>query len=359
MRTSTWRRAAALCAVLALSPLGTAQAQRPPDVTVSRSLRALSEITRNPKTGMPRLVMRNAQGIAIIPDMFKASFVFGARFGRGVLLIKQPDGTWSNPLFIHLMGGSVGAQAGAQSTDLILVFQTQRGLDRFIKGRGKLTLGVDVGAAAGPVGKRFEAGTDVALKSEILSYSNTRGIFAGVSAEGGTLQIDWRANMNYYGQPASAGEVLAFNSSLPIPAQALNLKQMLAEKTALPAGVIVQDRPSGPIILEEGDPVIEGEEVIIEDDGPAPKVSRSVRSQPATRKPSTTQPKPRVVRPDDLDDLDPLPRAKPAPRTSNDEDLPTAVPDVRPTTPKPKTETKPRPPAIEDEEIPPLEPPKA
>ena len=182
MRTSTWRRTLALCAVMGLAPAGSAVAQKPPEVSVSRSIDVLSEVTRNPKTGMPRLVMRNAHGIVIIPDMFKASFVIGARFGRGVLLVRQPDGAWSNPVFVHLVGGSFGLQAGAQSTDLVLVFQTQRGLDRFLKGKGKLTIGVDASAAAGPVGKRFEAGTDAALKSEILSYSNTQGIFAGVSA---------------------------------------------------------------------------------------------------------------------------------------------------------------------------------
>ena len=103
---------AVLLSILFAQP---ALAQRSPEATVGRSLQTLSEITRNPKTGMPRLVLRKAAGIAIIPDMFKASFVFGARFGKGVLVVKQPDGTWSNPVFIHIFGGSFGAQAGAQS----------------------------------------------------------------------------------------------------------------------------------------------------------------------------------------------------------------------------------------------------
>ena len=163
------------------------------------------------------MVLRNAQGIAIIPDMFKMSFIFGARFGRGVLVVRQPDGTWSNPVFIHLLGGSFGAQAGAQSTDLVLVFQSQKGLDRFLKGKDKLTLGVDAGVAAGPAGKRFEASTDAGLQAEILSYSNTHGIFAGVSAEGGTLQIDWKANTLYYNQPVTPAAILAINSSLAVP----------------------------------------------------------------------------------------------------------------------------------------------
>lgn len=344
----------ALCAgFFCLAPTG-AHAQKPPEVTVSHALRALGEVTRNPKTGMPRLVMRNAHAIAIIPDMFKAGFVIGARFGRGVLLVKQPDGTWSNPLFIRLTGGSVGAQIGAQSTDLILVFQTQRGLDRFIKGKGKLTLGVDVAAAAGPVGKRFEAGTDVALKSEILSYSNTRGIFAGVSAEGGNLQIDWRSNMAYYGRPVASAEVLAVNSKLPIPEQALALQEMLAAKTAMPGGVIIQGRPSGaPIVLEEYD-YDDDDEIIVEDqDRAAPRV---IRSEPALRpEDRQSSAKPKTVPRDDLnfdddffddDDANPLPSAKPAPRTNN-EDLPAPV--------QPKPESKPR--TIPGNEVPRLEPP--
>jgi len=320
--------------------------QKPPDITVSRSIDVLSEVTRNPKTGMPRKVMLNAKGIVIVPDMFKASFVFGARFGRGVLMVKQPDGVWSNPVFVHLMGGSFGFQAGAQSTDLVLVFQTQRGLDRFVKGKGKLTLGVDVGAAAGPVGKRFEAGTDAGFKSEILSYSNTQGIFAGVSAEGGTLQIDWKANMRYYGRPVAAGEILAVNSTLPVPEPVIALQQMLAEKTALPAGVLVGGRPARGARVVEGGTVIEGEEIEIDGGLPAPEVSSS-RPRPSTRKPSTPQPKTRIESSDDdyYDDLDPIPdpaprRAAPRPtkpRTTNDEDLPTAAPG-----PKPKVESRPQ-----------------
>ena len=181
------------------------------------------------------------------------SFIFGARFGRGVLVVRQPDGTWSNPVFIHLLGGSFGAQAGAQSTDLVLVFQSQKGLDRFLKGKGKLTLGVDAAAAAGPVGKRFEASTDAGLQAEILSYSNTHGIFAGVSAEGGTLQIDWRANTLYYNQPVSPAAILAINSPLAVPPSTVSLQQLLAEKTAWPERVVKAGRPRKEPVIVDGE----------------------------------------------------------------------------------------------------------
>lgn len=357
MRTPKRLRFAALCLALGLAPMTPARAQKPPDVVVSQAIQAMNEVTRNPKTGMPRLVMRNARGIVIVPNMFKAGFVIGARFGRGLLMVHQPDGSWSNPVFIHLVGGSFGFQAGAQKTDLILVFQTQRGLDRFVKGRDKLTLGVDVGAAAGPVGKRFEAGTDVALKSEILSYSNSRGVFAGVSAEGGTLQIDWKANMNYYGRPVSVGEILAVNSTLPVTAEAGMLQALLSEKTAYPT----------PIVPGE---VIEGDTIIIEDDAPAVEGAPRTSSRPARSRPRVIRPEPIV---EDDEELDPLPGAKPAPRTpapANDEDLPTALPDPRPARPEnkpitstPRGESKPKAKAdpLDDEfdDIPPLDPPKS
>jgi lipid-binding SYLF domain-containing protein len=335
---------------------------------VGRSLEVLSEITRNPKTGMPRLVLRKAAGIAVIPDMFKASFIFGARFGRGVLVIRQPDGTWSNPVFIHLFGGSFGPQAGAQSTDLILVFQTQKGLDRFLQGKDKLTLGVDVSAAAGPVGKRFEASTDLALKAEILSYSNTHGLFAGVSAEGGTLQIDWRANTLYYGKPVAPGVILAINSPLKASEATIALKQVLAEKTAWPARIARSGRPRNrTVVIEEGMPW--------DDDPDGIEIDGAIRDEPlpdaAFERPRSSarrQVRPQAEPPFD-EELDSLPpdakpkktpsQTKPAP--ANDEDLPAAIPASAPPKAKAKArpQARPAPAKNEEEDLPDLEAPKA
>jgi lipid-binding SYLF domain-containing protein len=337
------------------------RAQKEPESIVARSLQVLSEITRNPKTGMPRLVMRNAQGIAIIPDMFKMSFVFGARFGRGVLVVRQPDGTWSNPVFIRLLGGSFGAQAGAQSTDLVLVFQSQKGLERFLDGKDKLTIGVDVAAAAGPVGKRFEASTDAALKAEILSYSNTQGLFAGVSAEGGSLLIDWRANNVYYRQPASPAVILAIKSALAVPPSTISLQQMLAEKTAWPERIAKGRRVRGAPVLLDG-------EVPWLDEPDRSPADSAIRATPlpgaAAQRPRPLpkqEARPRAE-PSDLDDLDDIPpptRSKPspgqlAPQRPNEEDLPEALPDPAPA--KSKRQRKPQPP---DADAPDLEAPKS
>ncbi len=364
MRTSTRRSLVTLFLFLpAAFPLP-ARAQKDPEVTVGKSLQVLGEITREPKTGMPRPVLRKAQGMAIVPDMFKLSFIFGARFGRGVLVVRQPDGSWSNPVFIQLLGGSLGAQAGAQATDLVLVFQTRKGLDRFLKGKDKLTLGVDAGVAVGPAGKRFEASTDAALKAEILSYSNTHGLFAGVSAEGGTLQIDWRANTLYYHQPVSPGAILAVNSALPVPPSTISLQQILAQKTAWPERIVLGRRP-------RNKPMIVGNETPIFDDTDGVEIDGAIRAEPlpdaAAERPRKT-PR-REVRPraepsaaDELDDLDAIPppdsRKKPPgqtrPQRPNDEDLPEAAPSQ----PKVKQERKPQPPSPDDD-LPELEAPRS
>jgi lipid-binding SYLF domain-containing protein len=137
--------------------------------------------------------------VAILPDVVKAGFVVGGRYGRGVILLRQPDGSWSNPVFITLAGGGIGWQVGVQSTDLVLVFKTSNSLDRILKGKGKLTLGADVAVAAGPVGRQAEAATDAMLRAEIYSYSRSRGLFAGVSVEGAGLLVDCEANEAFYG----------------------------------------------------------------------------------------------------------------------------------------------------------------
>jgi lipid-binding SYLF domain-containing protein len=364
VRTSACRSAVGFAILLSCCLPSTALAQRDPETTVGKSLQVLSEITRNPKTGMPRLVMRKAEGFAIIPDMFKMSFIFGARFGRGVLVVKQPDGTWSNPVFIQLLGGSFGAQAGAQSTDLVLVFQTRKGLDRFLKGKNKLTLGVDAGAAAGPVGKRFEASTDAALKAEILSYSNTRGIFAGVSAEGGTLQIDWKANSLYYNEPVSPGAILAVNSKLAVPPSTVSLQQLLAEKTAWPERIVKGKKPSGKPVIIQGDNSFF-------DDPDGIQVDGAIRAEPLpdapVRRPRTAprheaRPQAEPAEEDDLDAIPPptsrkKPQGQAKPQQPNDEDLPEALPDPAPPRAKPKPKPAPRE-TPDDDEVPRLDPPK-
>jgi hypothetical protein len=124
-----------------------------------------------------------------------------------VVLVRAHGNSWSRPVFVTLTGGSFGPQAGVQSTDLILVFKTRRSLDRVMKGKGKLTLGAEASVAAGPIGRQAEAGTDARLKAEIYSYSRSRGLFAGASLEGATLQMDPRATDAYYRHLGQGGTI--------------------------------------------------------------------------------------------------------------------------------------------------------
>ncbi len=158
----------------------------------------LDEIMAIPEQGIPPALLAGS-GIAILPNMLKVGVVVGGRYGTGVLLVRDDKGHWSNPVFISLTGGSVGWQLGAQSTDVILVFRSRRNIERLMD--GTFTFGGDVGVAAGPVGRRLEGATDATFRSEIYSYSRSRGLFAGVSLEGSSLQIDNAATAAYYKQP--------------------------------------------------------------------------------------------------------------------------------------------------------------
>jgi lipid-binding SYLF domain-containing protein len=192
---------------------------------VTSAIQVMNEIMTIPEGGIPDSLLRDAAGIAIFPGLLKAGFILGARYGEGVLLVRNQDRTWSNPVFYRLMGGSIGWQIGAQSTDIILVFRTIRSMDA-ITG-GKFTLGADASVAAGPVGRHAEASTDVLLRAEILSYSRTRGLFAGVSLEGAAVQVDYGSTETFYNMP-SVMPVQIFNGrEIQVPPIAEQLKQTL------------------------------------------------------------------------------------------------------------------------------------
>jgi lipid-binding SYLF domain-containing protein len=214
-------------------------------------LRALSDI---PLKCIPPALMREAKGVAIIPHVVKAGFVVGGRFGRGVIVVRQPDGTWSHPLFIALAGGSIGSQVGVQSTDLVLIFKTGPGLDRIVRGQGKLTLGGDVAVAAGPVGRQAEADTDALLRAEIYSYSRSRGLFAGISLEGAALLVDGPANAAFYGlRDGRPVDILALRG-IPVPLAVLRLQEELARLSMSPPPVILPPPPVPPPARPPGEP---------------------------------------------------------------------------------------------------------
>ncbi|MGA2403439.1 MAG: lipid-binding SYLF domain-containing protein [Syntrophobacteraceae bacterium] len=172
----------------------------------------LQEIQGIPETEIPPQLFRNAHGIAIIPDLIKGSFIVGARYGKGVLAANF-GGKWSAPVFITMGGTSVGLQLGAESTDIVLVFKTDRSIQAFRT--GKFTLGADAAVAAGPVGRHAEASTDIELKAEIYAYSRSRGLFGGVALEGTVLSVDADENVAFYGRAVTADEILTGKVEAP------------------------------------------------------------------------------------------------------------------------------------------------
>ncbi len=194
---------------------------------VEEAIAAFNEITAITDKTIPDFLLLDAQGIAIIPGVLKVGFVLGGQHGKGLLLLPDEKGGWSNPVFITLSGGSVGWQIGAQSTDIVLVFKTKKSVEGVL--RGKFTLGVDVAAAAGPVGRRANASTDLELKAEIYSYSRSRGFFAGLSLDGAVLQIDDQANAAFYDTASISPQDILEGKNLRSPAAAVKLRQAVQD----------------------------------------------------------------------------------------------------------------------------------
>lgn len=192
-------RRLSLVLLISASLLLSTQAMAGPqeDQRARNAVRVLNEIQDIPEQGIPDKLLDEGRAIVVIPDTIKAGLVIGGRRGHGLMSVKNADGSWSNPVFVKLTGGSIGFQAGVQSSDVVLVFRNDRSLDNLVN--GKFTLGADAGVAAGPVGRNAAAATDGQLKAEIWSWSRARGLFAGVALDGAVLQIDDAANLDAYG----------------------------------------------------------------------------------------------------------------------------------------------------------------
>ena len=196
---------------------------------VANATDVLAQLQQIPEQAVPPALLARAYGIAVIPNVVKIGFGLGARRGKGVLVVRQEGGTWSNPVFVTLTGGSFGWQIGAQSTDIILVFKTRKGVDDIA--RGKLTLGADAAIAAGPVGRSAGVATDIEFEAEVFSYSRSRGLFAGVALEGAGIAIDHKANAAFYGtQGITAAQIFAGSGNWA-PAVANDFVQVLSAQT--------------------------------------------------------------------------------------------------------------------------------
>jgi len=190
----------------------------------------LEDVGAMPDVRLPDTLLAHAYGIAVIPDVTKVAFIFGGRHGNGVLVVRDKlNGPWSNPCFVSLTGGSWGFQAGAQSSDIILVFTTKRGIEG-IAG-GKITLGADASVATGPVGRQGSAATDITFNSEIYSYARTRGLFGGIAVDGSAITIDRSANASLYHKSGITATEIFEGQTPPAPATAQRFLQQLAATT--------------------------------------------------------------------------------------------------------------------------------
>jgi lipid-binding SYLF domain-containing protein len=329
-------------------------AQSRQDGIVRQAIVILDDLTATNRKGLPPLLLRHAQGVAIFPNMVKGAFLLGGRFGEGVILLRGPDGAWSYPIFVSLGGGSLGLQAGVQKTDLLLAFKNRQTIDSFFAGKGKLTLGVDGAVALGGIGRFGTVGTGVAFKSQYKAYSRSRGLFAGVSMAGSGMKVEYDAIANYYGRPLTPAQILTTGMRLPVPSSAIDLQSLLMAKTGLVSTgavegtdvFVVEDEP--PVVMPgvrvEGVPPATGE-VIVEDrpaastttvrpraaspsPAPAPTTSEPplllepIPPDPPVRKPATVAPP--LGNPDD--DLGPPTRVELPPPPAGESPLPPVDP---------------------------------
>ena len=154
---------------------------------VTEAATVLEEIMGAADKAVPRSILEKAEGIAVFPSMIKGGLVVGAQHGRGILSVRdKKNGGWSAPAFLTINGGSFGMQIGAQAIDLVLVINNQRGLEQLVKNQFKI--GAAAAVTAGPVGRDASASTDIQMRAQILSYSRSRGLFAGVTLNGSTIR---------------------------------------------------------------------------------------------------------------------------------------------------------------------------
>ncbi len=200
------------------------------EARILQATQVLQDTQAMPDQRVPEWLLQRAQGIAVIPNVVKVALIAGGRGAKGVLTIRDTQGRWSNPVFMTLGGGSFGFQWGLEVSDVILVFTTRRSIEG-VTG-GKLTLGADASVAVGPIGRQISGATDIGL-AEVYSYSQSKGLFAGVAIDGTVLAIDHKANAAYYQRPGVlASDLLAATAPAPPPSG----QRLLDALRRLPSG---------------------------------------------------------------------------------------------------------------------------
>jgi SH3 domain-containing YSC84-like protein 1 len=229
LRRTIWIAMPALLVCLFTSTLAQAADEDTEEARVKSSGDVLKELLNGPN-GVPLSVLNKSECVIILPSVKKAGFIVAAQYGRGVMSCRSGqnfDGPWSAPIMMQSSGGSFGLQAGGQATDFVVLVVNDKGARAMLK--GKLKLGADASIAAGPVGRDAEAATNAAMSAQMLSYSRSQGVFAGVSLSGTTLGPDGGANEKIYGKKVNGEEI--FSGAVKPPASADVLLATLQEKS--------------------------------------------------------------------------------------------------------------------------------
>ena len=258
MRTQIWYVRLAIlllsCAMAASAVAGERQ-----DARLMTATQVLNELLQMPEQNIPSWLLERAHAVAVIPAVIKVGLGIGGRRGKGVLVVRKDNGSWSNPVFVNLTGGSFGFQVGVQSTDVVLVFTSRQSIEGIVG--GKVTLGADASVAAGPVGRQSSAATDIGLTAQVYSYSRASGLFAGVALDGSALTIDHRSNEALYGRPGVlASEIIRSDApAAPEPAQQFIAAVQSSATGAAPSptDAATPERSSQPV-ESAGEPAQEG-----------------------------------------------------------------------------------------------------
>jgi lipid-binding SYLF domain-containing protein len=219
------RRAVMACAaVCAVASSGVRPVQAQTVARMETTVAVFDEVTKMGDRSIPEDLLKKAQCVAIVPGLKKGAFVVGAKYGRGFVSCRTETG-WSAPSGIRMEGGSVGFQIGGTEIDVVLAIMNKRGVERLLS--NKFTLGADASVAAGPLGRTAAAQTDAAMTAEILSWSRSRGVFAGIALEGATLRGDDDANLDLYGKRLDMRQIVT--GSTPVPPAGKTLVERLSK----------------------------------------------------------------------------------------------------------------------------------
>jgi lipid-binding SYLF domain-containing protein len=232
-RLGDFMKKVAICFVLVMTTATVFAAMSKEEVRrLNESAAVLSELRHAPDKGIPEDIWNKAQCVLVIPSLKKAAFVFGGEYGSGVMSCRTS--AWSAPVFMQLTKGSWGAQIGAEEIDLVLLVMNRRGVDKLLQ--DKVSLGADASLAAGPVGRSTAAATDAQMHAEMLSYSRSQGLFAGIDLSGGVLRPDKEADARAYGPNVTARAIIEGAGQIDMPASARSFVTSLGRDVRATSG---------------------------------------------------------------------------------------------------------------------------